>query len=137
MKLSVLRPVLVRLSAVDRGGERSGRHCDPGHGRDTGSNLLDLANMAPTPGAANAAGVPLPFADSFDPSPHSAGVGVATRNEASWFSAFNGFAVENGIYLEYQNGRLGRRVDHQHEPDGGDSRARNGPCTSAAGGYFP
>ncbi len=34
----------------------------------------------------------------------STGVGIATRVESAWFSGSNGFALQNGFYLEYQNG---------------------------------
>lgn len=37
----------------------------------------------------------------------SVGVGILTRNESAWFSSSTGFAIENGYYLEYQNGPLG------------------------------
>ena len=36
----------------------------------------------------------------------STGVGIATRVESTWLSNIEGNAVENGFYLEYQNGPL-------------------------------
>lgn len=37
----------------------------------------------------------------------STGVGIATRNECNWFSGYTGNSMENGFYLDYQNGALG------------------------------
>lgn len=34
----------------------------------------------------------------------STGVGIFTRSESTWFSGFSGNGLENGFYLEYQNG---------------------------------
>lgn len=34
----------------------------------------------------------------------STGVGIASRQDSTWFSTFTGNGLENGFYLEYQNG---------------------------------
>jgi hypothetical protein len=39
-----------------------------------------------------------------DPSPVSIGVGVLARTEVDWFPPNRGAGLENGVYLEYQNG---------------------------------
>ncbi len=40
------------------------------------------------------------------PDPWSQGIGVADRNNPNWFSGFTGNGMENGYYLEYQNGTV-------------------------------
>jgi hypothetical protein len=37
----------------------------------------------------------------------STGVGIGTRCESAWFSTTAGFGIENGFYLEYENGPVG------------------------------
>lgn len=50
----------------------------------------------------------------------STGVGIASRCEAAWFQNSSGGSIENGFYLEYQNGPLSGTME-------------NGPLTAHAG----
>ena len=150
------------------------------NGTDSGSNLKDFANIPPSPGSANGAGVTLPLVDNFDTgfnaawrpgfvapvrvaalgtagkppvdagagvtgnalevydstgggdvnylpgafnqlnftgniwipqtlgaSAWSIGLGIDTRCESAWFQNTTAGGVENGFYLEYENGPLG------------------------------